>query len=138
MRIVCGLFLAAILLMPGSLAYTGTFVVNQVSTPFDPDEITVVADTVQWRHSSGSHTVTIGTGPEDPRCRRPVRHTAGFVQSDLQIYIRHGRRIPGYQALAAGKNLYLSVLLQYPSGSDAGSTNNSITHSLKLKGRRQP
>jgi plastocyanin len=41
--------------------------VNQVSTTFNPNTLTIVeGDTVRWQRSSGSHTVTNGTGAADP------------------------------------------------------------------------
>jgi len=41
--------------------------VNQVGVTFVPSELTIiVGDEVEWDWSSGSHTVTNGTGPTDP------------------------------------------------------------------------
>lgn len=42
-------------------------VVSQVGLTFQPDTLAIdVGDTVEWHHSTGSHTVTNGTGPTDP------------------------------------------------------------------------
>lgn len=50
-----------------SAAGAAVHVVNQINNTFVPNDITIdVGDTVQWVHSSGSHTVTNGTGPTDP------------------------------------------------------------------------
>ena len=50
-----------------SSACATTHTVTQVNLTFSPDALTVlVGDTVRWVHSSGSHTVTNGTGAADP------------------------------------------------------------------------
>lgn len=41
--------------------------IDQISTSFQPADITIqVGDMVVWNHTSGSHTVTNGTGAADP------------------------------------------------------------------------
>jgi plastocyanin len=60
------LFLILATLPAAAFAQT-THVVNQVSLTFSPNDITIEAgDTVRWVYSSGSHTVTSGTGTSDP------------------------------------------------------------------------
>jgi plastocyanin len=60
-------FTCALVLLP-TLALAQTIhTVNQVSLSFSPSDLTInVGDTVQWIRSSGSHTVTNGTGSADP------------------------------------------------------------------------
>ena len=48
-------------------AFATKHFVNQVGLTFVPNELTIMAgDEVEWDWSSGSHTVTSGTGPSDP------------------------------------------------------------------------
>lgn len=59
--------LAVILLLPCLALAQTTHIVNQSSLSFSPNDLTVNAgDTVRWVRSSGSHTVTNGTGASDP------------------------------------------------------------------------
>jgi plastocyanin len=45
-----------------------TFTVQALAFSFSPDSISIqVGDTVRWQRSSGTHTVTSGFGPTDPR-----------------------------------------------------------------------
>ena len=60
------LFLILATLPAAAFAQT-THVVNQLNLTFRPNDITIeVGDTVRWVYSSGSHTVTSGTGAGDP------------------------------------------------------------------------
>jgi plastocyanin len=60
------LFLILATLPAAAFAQT-THVVNQLNLTFRPNDITIEAgDTVRWVYSSGSHTVTSGTGTSDP------------------------------------------------------------------------
>lgn len=48
-------------------ADAATITVTQTGLTFDPAEITIdVGDTVTWVHTTGSHTVTSGTGAAAP------------------------------------------------------------------------
>ena len=58
---------AAGMLATASAAPAATVTVMQDGFTFSPAEITIdVGDTVEWVWNSGSHTVTNGTGPDDP------------------------------------------------------------------------
>jgi len=60
------LFLSVLLVLPTAALAQTTHIVNQSSLTFSPNNIAInVGDTVQWVRSSGSHTVTNGTGSAD-------------------------------------------------------------------------
>jgi len=47
--------------------HAATHVVQQIGFTFDPEDITITqGDTVRWEWNSGIHTVTNGTGADDP------------------------------------------------------------------------
>lgn len=61
------LLLIILSILPATAFAQTTHVVNQLNLTFRPNDITIEAgDTVRWVYSSGSHTVTNGTGTGDP------------------------------------------------------------------------
>ena len=59
--------LATAVLLAAPAVQAATVVVLQEGNAFVPDDVSVdVGDTVQWVWTSGSHTVTNGTGADDP------------------------------------------------------------------------
>lgn len=59
--------LTLLLILPATALAQTTHVVNQSGLTFSPADITVEAgDTVRWVRSTGTHTVTSGTGAADP------------------------------------------------------------------------
>jgi plastocyanin len=70
MKLVKALQLSALLcclLVLPLAAQATTYLVQQVVSTFDPQEVTIaVGDSVRWQWNDGIHTVTSGTGPSDP------------------------------------------------------------------------
>lgn len=61
------LVLPVLLVLPSIALAQTTHIINQSSLTFSPNDLTInVGDTVRWVRSSGSHTVTNGTGSADP------------------------------------------------------------------------
>ena len=62
--LIGGLVLTATFVGASEVAAQTTHIVDQINFTFAPQDITIeVGDTVEWRWTSGDHTVTEGTGP---------------------------------------------------------------------------
>ena len=68
LRTMTAVFAAVgMLVLAATAGAATTHVITQQSLSFSPSNITIQAgDTVEWHWTSGSHTVTSGTGTSDP------------------------------------------------------------------------
>jgi plastocyanin len=67
MSIVVGFLLLGFLFVPSAPVTATTHTVTQSGLLFSPESLTIArADTVVWIWTSGTHTVTNGTGAGDP------------------------------------------------------------------------